>query len=109
MPGYPPGPTGWPSGPPGPGYAPPRRRRSGTAMVTAAPAVAASLAISLAVGLLFLANLFIALGAQNGTPGRDRLLQFLSPGDLAVAAIMVLAVALGGMAPAGAVQPSGPG
>jgi hypothetical protein len=59
-----------------------------------APALLASLMISVGLIVLFLGNLFIALGAPRGTSGRDRLLQFLSAGDLAAAAALVLAVAL---------------
>jgi hypothetical protein len=59
-----------------------------------APALFASLVISVGILVLFLANLLIALGAPKGTPGRDRFLQFLSPADLAAAAALVLAVAL---------------
>jgi type IV secretory pathway VirB2 component (pilin) len=54
----------------------------------------ASLAISVGVVIVFVANLFIALGAPGGTSGKVQLLQFLSPSDVAVAAAMVLAVAL---------------
>jgi hypothetical protein len=44
--------------------------------------------------VLFVADLFIALGQATGTPGNLRLLQFLAPTDVAVAAILVVAVAL---------------
>ncbi|MDQ6616520.1 MAG: hypothetical protein M3083_17705 [Actinomycetota bacterium] len=59
-----------------------------------APSLMASAAISLGIVVLFLGNLFVALGAPAGTAGRDRLLQFLAPADLAAAAALVLAVAL---------------
>jgi hypothetical protein len=59
-----------------------------------APALVASVAISIGVVVLFLGNLFVALGAPSGTAGRDRLLQFLAPAELATAAALVLAVAL---------------
>jgi hypothetical protein len=59
-----------------------------------APALFASVAISLGIVVLFLGNLFVALGAPSGTAGRDRLLQFLAPAELATAAALVLAVAL---------------
>ncbi len=78
----------------GPGYRQPRVRRSGPGLATVAPALFASLIISIGVIVLFFGNLFIALGAPHGTPGRDRLLQFLAPADLATAAALVLAVAL---------------
>ncbi len=55
--------------------------------------VVASVAISAGVVLLFVANLLIALGEPTGTPGNVRILQFLSPADVAVGAILVLAVA----------------
>jgi hypothetical protein len=54
----------------------------------------ASLAIGAGVIAVFIADLLIAVGEPTGTPGNVRLLQFLAPGDLAVAAIMILAVAL---------------
>jgi hypothetical protein len=44
--------------------------------------------------VLFVANLLIALGEPVGTRGNVRLLQFLSPADLAVGAILIVAVAL---------------
>jgi len=68
----------------------------------------ASLAISVGVVVLFVANLFVALGDPAGTPGNVRLLQFLTPADLAVAAIMIVAVALVAMAPTRAVAPASP-
>lgn len=75
------------------GYAPaPKPRRP--SLVTTAPAALASLAISVGVILLFLANLLIAVGAPAGATGRERFLQFLSPADLAVGAALALAVAL---------------
>jgi hypothetical protein len=49
--------------------------------------------------LLFIANLFVAIGEPAGTQGNIRLLQFLSPADLAVGAIMIVAIVLVGMAP----------
>ena len=67
---------------------------SAPSLLTAAPALAASMAITIGVAVLFLADLFIALGAATGTPGRDRLLEFLSPADLAVGVAMIVAVAL---------------
>ena len=63
-------------------------------MVAGSPALIASLAISVGVVIVFVANLFIALGAPGGTSGKVKLLQFLSPSDVAVAAAMILAVAL---------------
>jgi hypothetical protein len=78
----------------GPGYRQPRVRRTGPGLATVAPALFASLVISIGVVVLFLGNLFIALGAPHGAAGRDRFLQFLSPADLATAAALVLAVAL---------------
>jgi hypothetical protein len=78
----------------GPGYRQPRVRRTGPGLATVAPALFASLIISIGVVVLFFGNLFIALGAPHGTPGRDRFLQFLAPADLASAAALVLAVAL---------------
>lgn len=74
-------------------YQPPVRR-TGPSWATTAPALLASLMISVGVIVLFFGNLFIALGAPRGTSGRDRLLQFLSAGDLGAAAALVLAVAL---------------
>jgi hypothetical protein len=79
---------------PAPEYRPPRARRTGPSFASVAPALFASVLISIGVLVLFLGNLFVALGAPRGTAGRDRLLQFLSPGDLATAAALVLAVAL---------------
>lgn len=58
------------------------------------PSLVCSAAISAGIILLFLANLLVALGEGSGTPGNVRLLQFLSPADVAVAALLVLAVAL---------------
>lgn len=58
------------------------------------PQLLASLAISVGVVVLFIANLFVALGQASGTAGNVRLLQFLSPSDVAVGAIMIVAVAL---------------
>jgi hypothetical protein len=63
------------------------------------PSLVASLAISVGVVVLFVANLFIALGEPSGTRGNIRLLDFLSPADLAVGAIMVVAVALLALVP----------
>ncbi len=80
--------------PPARDYRPPRARRSGPSFAAIAPALFASALISIGVLVLFLGNLFIALGAPRGTSGRDRLLQFLLPTDLATAAALVLAVAL---------------
>lgn len=77
--------------------------------LTATPSpLLASLALSAGVVVLFVANLFVALGEPAGTPGNVRLLQFLAPADLAVAAIMVLAVALVSLAPTAAVAPASP-
>jgi hypothetical protein len=59
----------------------------------------ASLAISVGVVVLFIANLLIALGQPRGTRGNIRLLQFLSTGDVAVGGIMILAVALVALIP----------
>jgi hypothetical protein len=50
--------------------------------------------------VLFIANLFVALGQPTGTPGNVRLLQFLSPADLPVGALIVVAIVLVGLAPA---------
>lgn len=58
------------------------------------PSLLCSAAISAGIILLFLANLLVALGEVSGTPGNVRLLQFLSPADVAVAALLVVAVAL---------------
>jgi hypothetical protein len=97
---------------PAPGYGPPRgpsyqqgpawgaapppepRQRSLPALATVAPQVIASLAISVGVVVLFLADFLIALGQPTGTPGNERMAQFLAPADLVVAAVMVVAVAL---------------
>jgi type IV secretory pathway VirB2 component (pilin) len=68
--------------------------REAAAVVAGSPALIASLAISIGVVIVFVANLFIALGAPSGTSGKLKLLQFLSPSDVAVAAAMILAVAL---------------
>jgi hypothetical protein len=65
-----------------------------------APPLLASLALSAGVVLLFFANLLIAIGDTVGTPGNIRLLQFLTPADVAVGAIMILAVALVALVPA---------
>jgi hypothetical protein len=51
------------------------------------------------VVVLFLANFLVALGQPTGTPGNERMLQFLSPADVAVAAILIVAVALVVLAP----------
>jgi hypothetical protein len=58
-----------------------------------APAVVVSLAISLGVIVLWLAALVVALGVRR-VAGKDRLLEFLSPGSLSVAVAMVVAVVL---------------
>jgi hypothetical protein len=63
-------------------------------VVVGSAALIASLAISVGVVVVFVANLFIALGAPSGTSGKVKLLQFLSPADIAVAAATILAVAL---------------
>jgi hypothetical protein len=62
-------------------------------VVGSAPLIA-SLAISIGVIVLFVANLFVALGAPSGTAGKVKLLEFLSPADVSVAAATILAVAL---------------
>ena len=98
-PSYQQDPTAWqPSNPALGGYAGVRpavaAAPAAPGLLTAAPALAASMAITIGVVVLFLADLFIALGAGTGTPGRDRLLEFLSPADLAVGVAMVVAVAL---------------
>ncbi len=59
-----------------------------------APALIASLAISVGVVILFFDNFLIALGQPTGTPGNERMLQFLAPANVTVAAILILAVAL---------------
>jgi len=75
-----------PAGPP---------RPSGRSFLAAIPLpVVASAVLSAGVVLLFVANLLIAIGEPTGTPGNVRILQFLSPADVAVGAILVLAVAL---------------
>jgi hypothetical protein len=58
------------------------------------PALLASAGISLAVLVLFIATLLQAVGLPSGTGGRIRLLQFLSPADLAVGTAMIVAVGL---------------
>ncbi|MDQ6616798.1 MAG: hypothetical protein M3083_19130 [Actinomycetota bacterium] len=63
------------------------------------PQLIASGAISAGVVVLFIANLLIALGLPTGTAGNVRLSQFLSPADVAVAAILILAVALVSLVP----------
>ncbi|MDQ1391328.1 MAG: hypothetical protein QOF30_305 [Acidimicrobiaceae bacterium] len=76
------------------------------------PHLVASLAISAGVAALFVANLFIALGLPTGTAGNVRLLQFLSAADVAVGAVLVLAVALIALAPPpplAAIEPTIPG
>jgi hypothetical protein len=68
---------------------------SGRSVLAAIPLpMVASVVLSTGVVLLFLANLLIAIGEPTGTPGNVRILQFLSPADVAVGAILVLAVAL---------------
>jgi hypothetical protein len=52
------------------------------------------LTISVGVVVLFFANLMMALGAPAGTRGNVRLLQFLSPADLAVGVFLMVAIAL---------------
>ena len=89
---YPPT-TAWGAGAEG-GYQPAPVRRRAPGWASTAPALLASLMISVGVIVLFFGNLFIALGAPRGTSGRDRLLQFLAAGDLGAAAALVLAVAL---------------
>jgi hypothetical protein len=74
-------------------------------LAAVAPALLASMAISIAVVLLFIANLFAALGQPAGTPGNERLLQFLSPADVAVAAVITLAIVLVGLAPRAPASP----
>ncbi|HSS10296.1 MAG TPA: hypothetical protein VLL25_10445 [Acidimicrobiales bacterium] len=68
--------------------------REAAEVVAGSPALIASFAISVGVIVLFVANLFIAFGAPSGTSGRVKLLEFLSPADVSVAAAMILAVAL---------------
>ncbi len=58
------------------------------------PQLLVSAVISVGVILLFLANLLSALGQPTGTAGNVRLLQFLSPADLGVGAVLIVAVAL---------------
>jgi heme/copper-type cytochrome/quinol oxidase subunit 2 len=43
---------------------------------------------------MFVASLLQGLGLGKGVPGKNKLLQFLAPADLAVAAALILAVAL---------------
>jgi hypothetical protein len=62
-------------------------------LLETAPMVAGSLAISLGVVVLWLAALIVGIG-ERGLSGRERLLQVLSPGNLAVAVAMLLAVLL---------------
>ncbi len=64
-----------------------------------APQVLASLVITAAVLVLFLANFLIALGQPTGTPGNVRMLRFLAPADVAVGAILIVAVALVALVP----------
>ncbi len=98
-PGYPPA-SGWQPGPAPAAAAPVARRPNPLAKLTViAPSLLASMAISVGVVVLFFADLLIALGEPSGTRGNLRLLQFLSPGDLAVGAIMVVAVALVALIP----------
>jgi hypothetical protein len=84
-------------------------------MAAAPPQLLASLAISAGIVLLFVADLFAALGLETGTSGRSRLLQLLAPADLAVAFGLVVAVALASLyrapadePPAGGSRPTGP-
>ena len=63
------------------------------------PQLLVSAALSVGVVLLFLSNLLIALGEPVGTAGNVRLLQFLSPADLAVGAVLIVAVALVALLP----------
>jgi hypothetical protein len=87
--------TAWPAGRGAEaGYRAPRARRAGSSWLAVAPALFASVALSVGVAVLFLGNLFVALGAPSGTSGRDRLLQFLTPADLATVVALALAVAL---------------
>jgi hypothetical protein len=58
------------------------------------PPLLASGAISAGVVVLFLASLLQGLGLGSGVSGKDKLLQFLAPSDLAVAAVLIVAVAL---------------
>jgi hypothetical protein len=87
----------WGPAPATPAAAPQVRRPPPFSQV--ASPVLASLALSAAVVVLFLADLFVALGEPPGTPGNLRLLQFLAPADVAVAAILVVAVALVALRP----------
>jgi hypothetical protein len=84
------------------------RRRSLSELADTPPQLVASLAISVGVVVLFVANLFIALGQPTGTAGNVRMLQFLSAADLAVGAILILAVALVVLAPPPALAPVEP-
>jgi hypothetical protein len=59
-----------------------------------APILLASAGISIAVLILFVATLLQAIGLPSGTGGKIRLLQFLSPADLAVGTAMIVAVGL---------------
>ena len=74
--------------------APSPMSREAAVVVAGSPALIASLAISIGIIIVFVANLFVALGAPGGTSGKLKLLQFLSPSDVAVAAVTILAVAL---------------
>jgi hypothetical protein len=104
---YPPQPPGygpsyeqappWGPGPATPAVAPQARRPPPFSQV--ASPVLASLALSAGVVVLFVADLFVALGEPTGTPANLRLLQFLAPTDVAVAAILVVAVALVALRP----------
>jgi hypothetical protein len=103
-PGYPQGPQpGYQQGPPtayghGSPYGRPQlpaapARPAPPNLLETAPAVVVSLAVSVGVIVLWLAALIVALG-EKGLDGKDRFLQFLSPGSLDVSLAMVVAVAL---------------
>jgi len=102
--GYPP--SAYPTGTGGPPVAPPLASapaapsRRSLDLKAVPPHLLASAAISLGVIVLFFSTLLIALGEPAGTAANIRLLEFLSPADLAVGALLVLAVALTTLTPA---------
>jgi membrane-associated phospholipid phosphatase len=71
-----------------------------------APQVLASLVLTASAVVLFLANFLIALGEPTGTPGNERMLQFLAPADGSVAAILIVAVALVALFPSPGTAPA---
>ena len=75
-------------------------------LATAPPQLLASLAISVGVVAVFIAYLFVALGQPTGTRGNSRLLEFLSPADVAVAGVMIVAVALVVLLSTGGAEPT---